>query len=69
MKNFKMNTSVQWLLAFIFVLTLGELAAQAPPPPPGSNNPAPFGFVELLIGAGALYGGKKAYDKRKEQKH
>ena len=62
-----MKTVTQWVLALVFIIVLGDLMAQAPPPPPGSNNPAPFGFVELLIGAGALYGGKKAYDKKKEQ--
>lgn len=31
-----------------------------------NNAPTPFGFVELLIGAGALYGGKKVYDAKKK---
>jgi len=58
--------SLQILLVSAFLMGSATLMAQAPPPPPGSNNPAPFGFVELLIGAGALYGGKKAYDKKKQ---
>ncbi len=39
--------------------------------PANPTSPTPFGFVELLIGAGALYGGKKVYDKwkKKEQKN
>ncbi len=46
-----------------------SLSAQPSPPTPGGGNaPTPFGFLELLIGAGALYGGKKAYDaKQKKQ--
>jgi hypothetical protein len=33
------------------------------------DAPVPFGFVELLVGAGALYGGRKAYkaSRRKEE--
>lgn len=55
------------LVSFLSIAYAGVAQSQGPPPPPGSNNPAPFGFVELLIGAGALYGGKKAYDKKKEK--
>jgi hypothetical protein len=35
---------------------------------PDAPNPAPtpFGFVELLIGAGALYGGRKVHQARKK---
>lgn len=33
--------------------------------PGNPTSPAPFGFLEVLIGAGAILGGKKAYDKRK----
>ncbi len=36
--------------------------------PDGPDAPAPFGFVELLIGAGALYGGKKVYESKKAKK-
>jgi hypothetical protein len=42
-------------------------AAYAQPDVP--DAPVPFGFVELLIGAGALYGGKKVYDKNKKDIH
>lgn len=30
------------------------------------GNPVPFSGIELLIGAGALLGAKKAFDKRKK---
>lgn len=53
------------LILFLF-FALPVVTAQ-PPPPPGSNNPAPLGFVELLLGAGAAYGAKKVYDKKKKQ--
>lgn len=32
------------------------------------SKPASFGFVELLIGARALYGGKKLYETRIDRK-
>lgn len=37
-----------------------ELSAQ----PTGLPTPTPFGFTEVLIGAGLLYGGRKAYKAR-----
>ncbi len=47
----------------LLVGSMGLLMAQ----PANPTSPTPFGFVELLIGAGALYGGKKAYDQRKKK--
>ncbi len=49
-----------FLLAF---LTLCATSALAQPEEP--DAPTPFGLVEVLIGAGAIYGGKKAYDLKK----
>jgi len=60
MKHFRI------LLLIAFLSTTGRLGAQAPPPPPGSSNPAPIGGLILLAAAGAAYGGKKAYDQRRE---
>ena len=51
-------------IALVFVLTVLVLNAQPAKGNPGST-PTPFGFVELLIAAGAAYGGKKVYDKKK----
>lgn len=51
-------------------LSSGLTYAQPGPPEPGGggrNAPTPFGFVELIIGAGALYGGKKAWDAKKNK--
>ncbi|MEQ9263437.1 MAG: hypothetical protein RLP14_09775 [Owenweeksia sp.] len=49
-------------LAFI---GLFSIAANAQPEEP--DAPTPFGFVEVLIGAGALLGGKKVYDANKKK--
>ena len=43
-------------------LTLLYLPAFCQPEDP--DAPTPFGFVEILVGVGALYGGKKAYQNR-----
>lgn len=59
------------VLTFVTALCLSPLFAQPDVPSPGAPGggaPAPFGFVELLIAAGAAYGGKKMYDKNKEGK-
>lgn len=47
----------------LFTLFAGLAIAQ----PGNPTAPAPFGFVEVLIGAGAAFGGYKAY-KQKSQK-
>ena len=54
-------------LGLAFCTTCFLQAQPGPPTPGGGNAPTPFGFIELLIGAGALYGGKKAYDAKKKQ--
>lgn len=33
----------------------------------GPGTPTPIGFVEILIGAGMVYGGRKTYLMRKEK--
>lgn len=51
------------LTCSLLLLSIGAVLAQ-----PGSGGsggpgtPTPFGFLELLISAGVLYGGKKAYE-------
>lgn len=52
-------------ITFAFALFTNIMIAQPSKGNPG-GSPTPFGFTEVLIGAGLLYGGKKAYDKRKE---
>ncbi|HAD95772.1 MAG TPA: hypothetical protein DCG19_00120 [Cryomorphaceae bacterium] len=57
MKNF---TKYTLTLALLIILTLPAFSQPEDP-----DAPTPFGFVELLIGAGALYGGKKMYNQKK----
>lgn len=45
----------------------GALSLSAQPSPPDSDNPAPLGGIALLAAAGAALGGKKAYDKYRDQ--
>jgi hypothetical protein len=52
---------------FISTIVLLFVANIALAQPAGPGSPVPFGFVELLIGAGAIYGGKKTLDARKEK--
>tara|TARA_B100000378_G_scaffold254507_1_gene231025 strand:- start:579 stop:761 length:183 start_codon:yes stop_codon:yes gene_type:complete len=54
------------IIATVFAFTGLVLNAQPAKGNPG-NAPTPFGFVELLIAAGAAYGGKKAYDSKKKR--
>jgi hypothetical protein len=56
------------LVVFAWVSTLSVHAQPTPPPggPPGGGGPpVPISGIELLIGAGALYGAKKIRDYRK----
>ncbi len=48
---------------YIALLLFCSLGAFAQPDMP-NPTPTPFGFLELLIGAGALYGGRKAFQER-----
>jgi uncharacterized membrane protein len=64
------------VILIVFAVSFGiNSYAQAPPPPPpdhgstgnqnGGNAPIGGGLA-ILLGLGAVYGGKKLYDKRKE---
>tara|TARA_B100000678_G_scaffold284435_1_gene285988 strand:+ start:545 stop:715 length:171 start_codon:yes stop_codon:yes gene_type:complete len=46
----------------LFILFTCSFTLYAQPEEP--DAPTPFGLLEILIGAGALYGGKKAYQNR-----
>ncbi len=72
----KLYKKIAVTLLVITGLTLStNTFAQVPPPPPpghgstgnqtGGNAPIGGGLF-ILIGLGAAYGGKKLYDKRKE---
>ena len=64
------------LLVIIASVTTTNLIAQAPPPPPpdhgetgnqnGGNAPVGSGIF-ILLGLGAVYGGKKVYDLKNEK--
>ncbi len=68
-----MNT--KFILSIIFIICLSSLCIAAPPPPPSGGPgcwPPPCvpidGGISLLIAAGAIYGGKTLYNKRKHKK-
>jgi len=65
----KMKTIKQILATATFTLGLGfAVMAQIPPPPTPTAPPTQVpldGGILLLAGAGAIYGAKKVYDKRK----
>ncbi len=47
-------------------LLLGTAVLGQPDQGNPGTSPTPFGFVELLIAAGAALGGKKIYDAKKK---
>ena len=55
-------------IVLIAALVVSGLTLNAQPSKgnPG-GNPTPFGFTEILLLAGAAYGGKKAHDKYKKE--
>lgn len=60
-------------LVLFFVVICGQTLLSAPPPPPSVNPPCwpppciPIdGGISALIVAGAAYGAKKLYDKKKK---
>ncbi len=55
----------KYIPIIVFTLLCTATAMAQPEEP---DAPTPFGFVELLIGAGALYGGRKVYNRKVEQK-
>lgn len=60
-------------LVFLFVVIGAQTLFSAPPPPPAVNPPCwpppciPIdGGISALIAAGAAYGAKKLYDRKKK---
>ncbi|MGB0175515.1 MAG: hypothetical protein ACPF9D_00015 [Owenweeksia sp.] len=53
-----MRSAQKYTLTLILLIILTFPAFSQPEDP---DAPTPFGFVEILIGAGALYGGRKAH--------
>tara|TARA_R110002012_G_scaffold321471_2_gene549437 strand:- start:83349 stop:83555 length:207 start_codon:yes stop_codon:yes gene_type:complete len=56
------------LLTFgiLLILSINGLSAQPGPPDPPDDNPVPITGIEYLIAAGAAFGAKKLYDKKKK---
>lgn len=54
----KISTSLLLLISVFFI----SIAAFGQPVEP--DAPTPFGFVELLMGAGAVYGASRTYKRR-----
>lgn len=59
-----MNKLTKYALTLTLLIILTIPAFSQPEDP---DAPTPFGFFELLIGAGALYGGKKVYQVKKNK--
>jgi hypothetical protein len=64
------------ILLIIASVTTINLSAQVPPPPPSEHGAtgnqttggAPIGSgIFILLGLGAVYGGKKIYDMKKKK--
>ncbi|WP_375578175.1 hypothetical protein ABWH96_14175 [Marivirga tractuosa] len=53
-------------LTILLAMWVGVLRAQPGPPPPPPDNPVPITGIEYLIAAGAAFGAKKIYDKKKK---
>ncbi len=56
------------IILALFLLT-GTLSYGQPDEGNPGSSPAPFGFVELLVAAGAALGGKKIYDAKKKSEN
>lgn len=64
------------VLSLLFIIASTAICLAGPPPPPPQGSPLCWpppcvpidGGISLLIAAGALYGGKKLYNKQKENK-
>lgn len=54
------------LLILLLSMSYVALNAQPGPPPPPDDNPVPITGIEYLIAAGAAFGAKKIYDKKKK---
>lgn len=68
------NAPKKYYFLIIFIVTgVAYAIAGPPPPPPGGAQPGCWpppcvpidGGISILIAAGALYGGKKLYQKHK----
>lgn len=69
------NMKTKLIVLFIFFICYSSISYSALFPPGGGGGPGCWpppcvpidGGISLLIAAGAIYGGKKLYDARKEK--
>ncbi len=54
------------LILTLAIVGLGYCVNAQPGAGAPGTTPTPFGFVELLMAAGAAFGGKKIYDAKKK---
>ncbi len=45
--------------AFVFLISTAAFSQPTDP-----DAPTPFGFIELLVGAGAVYGARRAHKRK-----
>ncbi|WKK83839.1 hypothetical protein [Marivirga arenosa] len=62
--NYKIVLSIVFMVLFVGIYA--AIAQPGPPPPPPDSNPVPITGIEYLIAAGAAFGAKKLYDKKKK---
>lgn len=66
MKKIIKSTLLIGSLLFISFSTIMAQPTQGDPGPPPDDNPVPITGIEYLIAAGAAFGAKKIYDKKKK---
>ena len=60
------NRIILTLTIFLFIGVRSLYAQPGPPTDPEADNPVPITGIEYLIAAGAAFGAKKIYDKKKK---
>lgn len=66
---------IKVIITLVTALALSGKVFSAPPPPPSAGKPKCWpppcipidGGISILMAAGALFGGKKLYDKSKQK--
>ena len=61
------KVSLALMLVIIGLIFCSRVYGQPGPPTEPGDNPVPITGIEYLIAAGAAFGAKKVYDKRKKR--